>query len=336
MRSEYSWRKFFAMGGKLFSIRQRLIGFFTLLTVGFSFSFSSVTAEAADAFGGISVTGSSINYQVASQKISFRVNLSDSDGIATSYVSCVNDRGNEVFYLRFQRIQKTAIYINESGVRTINLINFGELVGSQSGAYASRIFFDVSISAIWKRTETCLATTTIEDRFGAVRDVDSDVISLINPIIPEVPPTPNPEETFTPIPEETLSPNPEDTFISNPEETYIPIPEEILNSDPKTNISQNLLGFKFLPSKSPILKLNKRRTLITFGYQWNQDTPAFTLSFYEKRRKGTTYTLVKSNIKNNIASISRKDLRPGKYDFMVRAEFATGQELNLFIKGRIR
>jgi hypothetical protein len=155
-------------------------------------------AKANEASGYLSVSSNTLDGQRGIQRFTFSMQLDDRDGISSSYVTCTNKAGFQVFSLRFARIPMEAYFLNESASPVIKLLNFKELTSATSGRYASRMIFDVPIAAIWKRNETCIAATFVEDRFGNVKQVDADTLTLVNNLVAAAPAPNVPNPTNTP------------------------------------------------------------------------------------------------------------------------------------------
>lgn len=190
------------------------------LAVVLNASFASPSL-AEDASGYLSVSSNTLDSKRGIQRFTFSMSLSDNDGISASYVNCTNNTGKLVFRLTFSRNSMEAYFLNESAAPVIKLQNYKELTSSTSGGYASRMIFDVPIAAIWKRNETCVASTFIEDRRGNLKQVDSDTLTLVNNLLLSNPvsnPNPAPSNSSqapaTPNPNEPCKPEPNSSKVA--------------------------------------------------------------------------------------------------------------------------
>ena len=170
----------------------------------------AVPSFAAEAGGGVEQTNTEYVSAYNIHRLDLKVYVSDADGITSSRLVCVNSSGKQVFSLQFQRIPMTAIYQNESNSSIVKLTNFRE---TPFGQYASKYNFDVRVSGIWKRSESCTPTLIIDDQRGNQSVVKSSPLRLINYLIPEreaaqpapsVPKSPS-STTPTPIPKPIFS-----------------------------------------------------------------------------------------------------------------------------------
>jgi hypothetical protein len=107
-----------------------------------------------------------------------------------------------------------------------------------------------------------------------------------------------------------------------------------------SGVSPECLGtnnFRFLPKddKQAITDYGDGTVLVAWSYSYTYpDIPAFTISFLEKRPKQSEYKVIKKRW--NAVSLVRKNLKKGRYNFLIRATFETGSTQELYINARIK
>lgn len=158
-------------------------------------TFSAPPALASNSGGWLDVIDSSVDYLRASQSFELSVSVSAVNGVAESFVSCINNSGRQLFRLEFSRFSQSALFISDSGVRTIKFSRFSEFEGSRAGRFAANMRFSFRFGTVWRSTESCTAELTVVDGFGRVTVVDRDRLDLINPKISQVrqPPAQSPK-----------------------------------------------------------------------------------------------------------------------------------------------
>ena len=187
-------------------------------------------ALAADSSGDITVAGNTINSSALIQTLLIKATIKDDDGIASSYMTCVNSAQKTVFVLDFHPVAGNAVLttevqpttVAELAARSLKLDLQSFRNGANGGRYDVYDFFTVTLPWKWLRTEACQVTLTVTDRLGNQTKLQKGSINLVSLVPPIRTATPTPAPTK--VPSATPSPVIASTPSATPFRATTPVP----------------------------------------------------------------------------------------------------------------